>query len=120
MMVAKGGRLGNIISLLKLPGRRRLGARTDSFYPSPTTHTRPRVVGVWAVASMIKYRQRIREPRGLRWYLGKELLPVIALSAIAAGVLFACLPKIDLSEVRLLHGFTPFEIVLGQPRSTHC
>lgn len=58
-------------------------------------------VGLWCLISMLKYREKLVQPQGLRWYLGKQLLPAVALSAIGAGALFTILPKIGNSDVQL-------------------
>ena len=63
-------------------------------------------IAIWTAVSMARYRQRIVEPRGLRWYLGKRMLPAVALSALGAVILFAGLPKIAPAEVQISRGLS--------------
>jgi len=62
------------------------------------------LLGGWGFVSMLVCRQRIVQPRGLRWYFGKVFLPAIALVALGAGILFASVPKLNASEVQVSRG----------------
>jgi hypothetical protein len=57
------------------------------------------LVGSFLAVSMVLCDERIRQPQGPRRYLAKVLLPAVALSGILAVSVFACLPKLDASEV---------------------
>ena len=58
-------------------------------------------LGASVLISMAVCRNRIAGPRGLRWYSGRVLLPVIAVLAFVAGIMFAALPKLDVSQVQI-------------------
>ena len=72
---------------------------------------------------MLAYRDKLVQPQGIRWYLGKRLLPAIALSAIGAGVLFTILPKLGSADVQLSRGWRSFDWPLsricGEQLSNH-
>ncbi len=57
------------------------------------------LTGCWLAASMVACRAKVVQPWGLTRYLGRVLLPVVALYAVGAAILFACLPKLATSEV---------------------
>jgi len=61
------------------------------------------LAGVWGMISMLFFKNRIQQPRGLRWYLGKTLLPVVTLLAACAIVDYARMPKLAASEVHVTH-----------------
>ena len=58
-------------------------------------------VGAWGMISMVLFRKRIRRPRGVYWYFGIALLPVVAILAGAAAVAYDRAPKLDASEVHV-------------------
>ncbi|MFZ1933728.1 MAG: DUF2330 domain-containing protein [Thermoguttaceae bacterium] len=57
------------------------------------------MTGCWLAGSMVAYRAKIVRPWGLTRYLGRVLLPVVAMYGIGVTILFACLPKLAASEV---------------------
>jgi hypothetical protein len=62
------------------------------------------IAGVWVCVSMAVCRSRIQQPRGLRWYVGKVVLPAIALTAFGAAAAFLSVPKLPASEVHFSRG----------------
>lgn len=62
------------------------------------------LAGAWSFFSTAVFRNTIAQPRGLRWYLGVVLLPMVALIALTAGIVFAAVPKLSTSEVQLSRG----------------
>jgi hypothetical protein len=57
------------------------------------------LVGLGNIAVMIECAI---EPKGLKSYVVKRLVPLIAFAAVAAGIVFAFLPKLGAADVRLL------------------
>jgi hypothetical protein len=57
------------------------------------------LTGCWLAVSMVACRRTMVVDWGLTRYVGKVLLPVVALYAVGAAILFACLPKLAGSEV---------------------
>ncbi len=57
------------------------------------------LTGCWLAASMVACRAKIVQEWGLTRYLGRLLFPPVALYAVGAAILFACLPKLAASEV---------------------
>jgi hypothetical protein len=57
------------------------------------------LTGCWLAGSMVACRAKIVQEWGLTRYLGRVLFPPVALYAVAATILFACLPKLAASEV---------------------
>lgn len=62
------------------------------------------LTGGWGFVSMIVFNKRILQPRGVRWYFGKALIPAIALFAVGAGILFTGVPKLNASDVHISSG----------------
>jgi len=59
------------------------------------------VVGAWGMISMCLFRNRIRQPHGVRWYFCRALLPVVAILVLCAGIWFVSAPTLDASEVQV-------------------
>lgn len=57
------------------------------------------VLGASLAVSMFVCQKKIVQPKGFWRYLGRVLLPSVALVAILAAGAFICLPKLDASEV---------------------
>lgn len=73
------------------------------------------LAGGWLFFSMIVCHKMIIQPRGLQRYSVKVILPAFVLFTVASGVLYACLPKLNESEVQISRGFRfrlPFELFL--------
>jgi hypothetical protein len=73
------------------------------------------LTGGFCFVSMIACEKRILQPGGAWWYARRVLLPAIAIFAIGSGTAFACLPKLDPSEVQISRGlywrqFVPVEL----------
>jgi hypothetical protein len=63
------------------------------------------VVGSWNVVSMRDYVRGLVQPKGFMSYCFKKLLPAVAVGAIAAGICFALLPKLDPADVEVSRGW---------------
>jgi hypothetical protein len=62
------------------------------------------VVGSWNVVSMRDYARGLVQPKGFMSYCLRRLLPAVALGAIAAGLCFTLLPKLDPADVAVSRG----------------
>jgi hypothetical protein len=66
------------------------------------------IAGLWLFVSMLFFRQRIIQPKGLRWYLGKVIFPVFLLIAIVDDAVFLNVPRLAASEVTVSRGLRRF------------